>query len=140
MGAESEARAHGQSAQSRAGSSAFASYKEKNEAPSEPATAPKLRIQKNNRETAQDNHLSLAPENISKWKRCDSQNAANAREDQEPAVNAQQNAQKRQPAAAKPSIEFQALWNELHKPQVSLTARDLLKSLVINLTDCSPTF
>ncbi|XP_076684631.1 5'-3' exoribonuclease pacman isoform X2 [Andrena cerasifolii] len=100
----------------RAGSSAFASY-EKNEAPPEPATAPKLRIQKNNRESAQDNHLSLAPENISKWKRCDSQNATNVREDQEPAVNAQQNAQKKQPA--KPSIEFQALWNELHKPQTA---------------------
>ncbi|XP_076236219.1 5'-3' exoribonuclease pacman [Calliopsis andreniformis] len=82
-----------QKAQIRANAKAFASYREKNHLPAEPATSLKLRFSDN------------------------SQNTVNIQETYTTVKHVQQNAQKEQSTAVKPTLEFQALWNELHEPQ-----------------------
>ncbi|XP_076181018.1 5'-3' exoribonuclease pacman isoform X2 [Ptiloglossa arizonensis] len=107
-----------------ASASAFASYRKKNHSPVEPRTSPKLHIiQRNNEEPNQSCQLPPSP-NVYKWKQCNIQNTTvNMREAYKSNKNVQQNApqknkQKKQ-STAKPSLEFQALWNELHKSQKS---------------------
>ncbi|XP_076630209.1 5'-3' exoribonuclease pacman [Colletes latitarsis] len=115
--------ASNQEAQScAANASAFASYKKKNYSSAEPLTSPKLRIiQRNNEESNQSCRLAPPP-NAYRWKQCNMQNTvANVRETHKPTKSAQQNAPlentPEKPSTSKPSFEFQALWNELHKSQ-----------------------
>ncbi|XP_076652966.1 5'-3' exoribonuclease pacman isoform X2 [Halictus rubicundus] len=116
-------------ADSRANSSAFASYRKKrNQLPGqEPEAWPNPRIvQTRDNETA-DQEVRLAPSSSFKWKQCGPREVAVARI---PETNrmiksaAHQNssaAPENRQSTAKPTMEFQALWNELHKPQLTRT-------------------
>ncbi|XP_076300031.1 5'-3' exoribonuclease pacman isoform X2 [Lasioglossum baleicum] len=116
-------------ANSSANSSAFASYRKKrNQLPGQEQEAwPNPRIvQTRNNETT-DQEVRLAPSSSFKWKQCKPGEDAVARIPEankmiKSAVQqnsaAPENPQNRQ-STAKPTMEFQALWNELHKPQLN---------------------
>ncbi|XP_003702478.2 5'-3' exoribonuclease pacman [Megachile rotundata] len=143
--------ASNQKAQSCANASAFASYRKKNNLPAEPSTSPKLRIiQKNTDDTSQNIQLSPAT-NLYKWKRYNSQdpqNVVNVRETYRTDRDVQQNTPSQntqyKPSTMKPTSEFQALWNELHKiqkpsetvPQASMGSK--VKPVTKNFPENSP--
>ncbi|KZC09221.1 5'-3' exoribonuclease 1 [Dufourea novaeangliae] len=86
-------------------------------------TSPKIRFIQKKNDTEQEIRLA-PPVNAYKWKQCEVQNATvNDLEGYGMIKNAQQNAPlsenapKTQSTTAKPMLEFQALWTELHKPQ-----------------------
>ncbi|KOC61668.1 5'-3' exoribonuclease 1 [Habropoda laboriosa] len=89
-------------------------------APMESSASPKPPriIQKSTDATNQKNQMVSAP----KWKQYNSQNTINVQKpykavkNPQPNPNMQQNTQKK----IEPTSEFQAIWNELHKKQVSL--------------------
>ncbi|XP_078043775.1 5'-3' exoribonuclease pacman isoform X2 [Augochlora pura] len=121
---------------SRANSSAFASYKKHHQLPGQEPEAwlnPRA-VQKNNETAKQENRLtptssSFSSSNQFKWKHRDSQNDAVVKTadgnkmikstQQNPAPP--ENAQNRQSIVKPPTLEFQALWNELHKLQLDKT-------------------
>ncbi|XP_054016668.1 5'-3' exoribonuclease 1 [Hylaeus anthracinus] len=105
-----------QKAQSCANASAFASYKKKIQ-----AELPKLRIIQRNNEPNQECQLGPPP-NAYRWKQCNMQNTVDSQDTYKLAKNVQQNAPSdntHKKPATKPSLEFQALWNELHKLQTT---------------------
>nr|XP_033337296.1 5'-3' exoribonuclease 1 [Megalopta genalis] len=127
--------ASNKAADSRANSSAFASYKKRHQLSGQQpeAWSNSRTVQKNNETANQEIRLTSTSSSFSsnqfKWKQRDSRNDVVARtaEGNKMIKSTQQNpappenAQNKQSTVKPPTLEFQALWNELHKLQLNKT-------------------